>query len=179
MQIKQLQTLIESQLQQADFLDKHYGSRANEMFEEHLFQANRYLLIPCINECKSTLNKLITKLDTKNSIEIKFLCEKLLAQQEAIQKELLSQEIRNNEYKNLPKPYTTIDKLAGDYAKHQEWERRLLLMVQNKRKQVEFVPSPSSQKELVALENRLERCRAAMLKLEKKIMYIETKKYQH
>ncbi|MEF1341485.1 primosomal replication protein PriC, partial [Vibrio rotiferianus] len=69
-----------------------------------------------------------------------------------------------------------INVLYQELAQHQEWARRLREMVLEKERAVEMAPSfarTEAQKVLLATEQRLQRCEAALLKLENQITHRE------
>ncbi|MBO0217066.1 primosomal replication protein, partial [Vibrio sp. Vb2880] len=84
-------------------------------------------------------------------------------------REISTTKIRKNEIKHSSYFRKPINVLYQELAQHQEWARRLREMVLEKERAVESAPSfmrADPQKVLLATEQRLARCEAALLKLE-------------
>ena len=88
-----------------------------------------------------------------------FLAEKLVAQIAALQRELATRALRR---KNQPKEAPEAD-LYHKLAEHQDYERRLIGMIQDREsllgRQTTLAAQQKLQHELAALEGRLMRCR--------------------
>ncbi len=100
----------------------------------------------------------------------------MVAQFSAIQRELSTTTIRKNEIKHASHYRKPINVLYQELAQHQEWTRRLKEMVLEKQKELDTAPAflrTQAQQALLATEQRLERCQAAMLKIENQITYRE------
>ena len=101
--------------------------------------------------------------------QVAFLAEKLVAQISALQRELATQKLR----KTNPEPkYNKLDPYHK-LAEHQDYERRILAMIQDRESQLGkqnlLTEQQKIQKELAALEGRLMRCRQALIKIERSI----------
>ncbi|MEH0832210.1 primosomal replication protein [Pectobacterium cacticida] len=100
---------------------------------------------------------------------VAFLAEKLVSQIAALQRELATQSLRTQESGSVPQQSDIYHKLA----EHQDYERRLLAMIQDRESllimQTHFNEQQRLQKELAALEGRLSRCRQSLSRLERQI----------
>ncbi|MEH2919782.1 primosomal replication protein PriC [Samsonia erythrinae] len=100
---------------------------------------------------------------------VAFLAEKLVSQIAALQRELATQSLRRQESQFTPPPEDVYHKLA----EHQDYERRLLSMIQDRESllitQTHLSERQRLQKELAALEGRLSRCRQSLSRLERQI----------
>ncbi|WP_413110579.1 primosomal replication protein [Thaumasiovibrio sp. DFM-14] len=168
-----------SQLEeQARQLDKQRGEADKPLFDEHLFSNYPKLVTPCVMQAKHQLD-LIEKLLTGASPDpqrLGYLCDHLALQVHALQRELATVAIRAAEPKQARKFYKSINALYQDLTQHIEWERRLLLMRDNKARELDYATDLNRtrmQQELTALEGRVERCRISKAKIEKQIRYQE------
>ncbi|EGR1893537.1 prepilin peptidase [Vibrio vulnificus] len=163
---------------QAAQLDRQRGEHHTPLFDERLFAGRARLLVPCVKETKATLDALLReqkdqRLTTQRA---EYLTEQLVAQFSAIQRELSTTTIRKNEIKHASHYRKPINVLYQELAQHQEWTRRLKEMVLEKQKELDTAPAflrTQAQQALLATEQRLERCQAAMLKIENQITYRE------
>lgn len=101
--------------------------------------------------------------------QVAFLADKLVAQISALQRELATQKIR----KSNPEPREHQSDPYHKLAEHQDYERRILAMIQDRESQLGrqslLVEQQKIQKELAALEGRLMRCRQALIRIERSI----------
>lgn len=92
-----------------------------------------------------------------------------MAQIAALQRELATQALRR---KNQPKEAPEAD-LYHKLAEHQDYERRLIGMIQDREsllgRQTTLAAQQKLQHELAALEGRLMRCRQALARIERNI----------
>lgn len=171
---------------QAKLIDEKRGMHHQPLFDEQLFYGRTKLLEPCVKETLKLISDLLAEQDanrlTKERTE--FLCERIFAQMQALQREIATQGVRYKEPKPKAQFYKDIHQLRQDYAQHQEWERRLQAMVEAKYKELNnpklnFGYNGTSkdqiEKELLRIEERHERCVQAMKKLERQINYQEQK----
>lgn len=87
--------------------------------------------------------------------------------------------IRKNEPKQAVRWQRSINDIYQDLNKHKEWERRLKSMLRDKeaifnRCNSQF-EQQQAQKEILALEGRINRCQAALIQLENEINRRERK----
>jgi primosomal replication protein N'' len=113
--------------------------------------------------------KLRQVVEENRSAQVAFVAERLVSQITALQRELATQ--------NLRKADKQKEQSGGDYysklVEHQQYERRLLAMIQDRESRLgrveTFKEQQHMQKELAALEGRLMRCRQALIKIERSI----------
>ena len=177
-QFNQLETVLDQLAQQAAHLDRQRGEHYQPLFDERLFHCLSRLLVPCVEEARKTYQTISREQENGHltALRAEYLTEQLLAQISAIQREIATQSVRKNEIKHASHYRKPINILYQDLAQHQEWERRLMEMVQEKERALAIAPpfqQQQAQKALLATEQRLARCQAAKLKLEKQITFRE------
>lgn len=163
---------------QAAQLDRQRGEHHQALFDERLFHCKSRLLVPCVNELESTFQSIVREQESGRltPLRAEHLTAQMLAQIEAIQRELSTQTIRKNEIKHSSHFQKPINQLYQEMAQHQEWERRLKELVLEKTKELESAPAylqNQAQQTLVASEQRLKRCQESKLKIENQITYRE------
>ncbi|BCN24627.1 primosomal replication protein [Vibrio alfacsensis] len=178
MNIKQLSDNLEHMSKQAAMLDRQRGEHHVSLFDERLFHCRSRLLVPCVKEASATLDAIIReqKENKLTALRAEYLTERLVAQISAIQREISTTKIRKGEIKHSSHFRKPINVLYQELAQHQEWARRLREMVLDKQRSLDSSPSfarAEAQKVLLATEQRLARCEAALLKLENQITYRE------
>ncbi|EPF5496699.1 primosomal replication protein PriC [Yersinia enterocolitica] len=142
--------------QQARFDLKLFGNHGNR-FRDYLLEVHKNM---------AQLKQFVAENRTQ---QVAFLAEKLVAQISALQRELATQKLR----KTNPEPkYNKLDPYHK-LAEHQDYERRILAMIQDRESQLGkqnlLTEQQKIQKELAALEGRLMRCRQALIKIERSI----------
>ncbi|MBW5821679.1 primosomal replication protein PriC [Yersinia enterocolitica] len=142
--------------QQARFDLKLFGNHGNR-FRDYLLEVHKNM---------AQLKQVVAENRTQQAA---FLAEKLVAQISALQRELATQKLR----KTNPEPkYNKLDPYHK-LAEHQDYERRILAMIQDRESQLGkqnlLTEQQKIQKELAALEGRLMRCRQALIKIERSI----------
>ncbi|MZI92782.1 prepilin peptidase [Vibrio sp. CAIM 722] len=173
-----IRQLLETLSVQAANLDRQRGEHHLPLFDDILFHCHAKLLTPCVQETKSTLESLIREQDSKRLTQSRaeYLTERLLAQISAIQREISTTSVRSHEPKHASYYRKPISTLYQELAQHQEWERRLADMVQDKQYALDNAPfneKQIAQSALLAVEQRLKRCQTAKTKLENQITYRE------
>lgn len=161
-------------------IDRQRGEHHRPLFDEVLFHCHGKLLTPCVQEAHSTLQALLREKESGRltPLRAQYLSERLLAQIAALTRELSTQNVRKKE----PKPQVyfkkPINDLYQELAQHQDWERRLMDLVRDKAMLLEQTPpvhKHSAQQALLQAEQRLNRCREAKIKIEKRISVQERK----
>ncbi|WP_299998109.1 primosomal replication protein PriC [uncultured Cedecea sp.] len=132
-----------------------------KLFTTHSTQLKDYLL-----EVRANMEKLQHSVEQKRTAQVAFLAEKLVEQLAALQRELATKELRKNEWQQ-PEAVNFYQKLAT----HQDYERRLQAMINDRENQYAVqetrVGQQKLQREILALEGRLQRCRQALTRLER------------
>ena len=138
-------------------------------FDAALFSNRGTRLRDYLAEVQRNFAQLQTAANDNRTNQVAFLAEKLVAQITALQRELATQALRR---KNQPKEVVAVD-LYHKLAEHQDYERRLMSMIQDREsvlgKQTTFAAQQKLQHELAALEGRLVRCRQALARIERSI----------
>lgn len=171
---------------QAKLIDQKRGMNHKPLFDEQLFYGQSKLLEPCVKETLKLISDLLAeqKANRLTAERTEFLCERIFAQMQALQREVATQGIRYKEPKPKAQFYKDIHQLRQEYAQHQEWERRLQAMVEAKIAELnnptlnfgyKGTSKAQIEKELLHMEERHKRCVQAMQKLEKQINYQEQK----
>ncbi|AZL86160.1 prepilin peptidase [Aliivibrio salmonicida] len=176
---KTIEIMLEQLAKTSAEIDRRRGEQRLPLFDERLFGCRSRYLIPCINETKATLQS-IQREEKANMLtpqRAEYLTQMLLAQIEAIQREIATQRIRSHEVRPKGSNKKPISDMYQDLAQHQEWSRRLIQMVQEQEQNVNKCHSFSQQQELqkvlLTTEKRLQRCKTAMIRLEQQITYRE------
>lgn len=159
---------------QAEQLDTQRGEHHKPLFDAQLFHGRSKLLSPCVKEARATFDALNKKALTK--VRAGFLSEHLIAQIEAITRELSTTTIRRNEIKHSSYYRKPINQLYQELSQHNEWERRLKLQVHTKQAELERAPpylQQQIQNVLMTAEQRLTRCQQAKVSIENRIHYRE------
>lgn len=179
MKLDELNAYLNDLSEQAAHRDRISGEHHQALFDEQLFHSRSRLLTPYVIEAKSTLTTLIHERDAKRltAFRATHLSERLLAQVSALKRELATSKMRQKEPRHWQHSRKPINHLYQELAQHQEWELRLkdLVLTQKyKLTQTSGEAQIAAQQALITAENRLSRCQAAKLKIEKKITFRET-----
>ncbi|PMH44982.1 prepilin peptidase [Vibrio sp. 10N.286.49.B3] len=177
-QFNQLGPMLDELALKAAQLDRLRGEHHQPLFDEHLFHCKARLIVPCVQEAKSTFTTIIREQKNQRltATRAEYLTEVLLAQIGAIQRELATKNIRRVEIKHSSHYRKPINALYDEYGQHKEWTRRLQELVLQKQNELAKAPvfhQQAAQQALLVAEQRLERCEAAMLKIENKIHHRE------
>lgn len=173
--------ILEQLAVEAAKIDRQRGEASRPLFDEQLFFCRSKLLTPCVNEVRSEISALQREHKAGKLLPTRtqHICEKVVAQIQAIQRELATQQIRRREPKPQYKRRRPIHQLYQDLAQHQDWERRLAAMQRDKEALIgqcsTLAAQQKQQKEVLALEGRLSRCRTALAKIEQEISARERK----
>ncbi|HCR2991586.1 primosomal replication protein PriC [Serratia marcescens] len=138
-------------------------------FDAALFANRGTRLRDYLAEVEKNFAQLQSAATDNRTSQVAFLAEKLVAQISALQRELATQALRR---KNQPKEAPEAD-LYHKLAEHQDYERRLIAMIQDREsllgRQTTLAAQQKLQHELAALEGRLMRCRQALARIERNI----------
>ncbi|MGF1724199.1 primosomal replication protein PriC [Photobacterium nomapromontoriensis] len=179
--LKRLEAIVSQLAHEAASTDRKRGEASRPLFDEQLFRSRSKLLMPCVNEIRHEISALINE-QLAGKLQLtrtQHLCEKIVAQIQAIQRELATQAIRKNEPKRSQSWGKPIHQLHQDLTQHQEWERRLSAMQKDKSLMLGRCTTLDEQRriqqEILALEGRLARCQQARKKIEHDINIQERK----
>ena len=177
--VTRLKAHVDQLLKDAAAVDRQRGEAFRPLFDEQLFQSRSKLLTPCVEEISQEIKSLQREQQSGRLLASRtaHICDKIVAQIQAIQRELATQTIRKNEPKQNNTKQRPIHELYQDLAKHQEWERRLVGMSRDKAMMLNRCQSLAEQqilqKEILALEGRIQRCQSAVAQIEKQITFRE------
>ncbi|KHT61694.1 prepilin peptidase [Photobacterium gaetbulicola] len=161
--------------------DNKRGEAQRPLFDEQLFHCHGKLLTPCVAEIREEIQALSRehqqgKLDP---LRAQHICERIVSQIQAIERELATLAIRKNEPHPTRKWQKPIYELKQDLAQHQVWAKRLATMQRHKERALSQCRSADEQQvlqnEAATLAERLRRCKIALAKIEKQISMRERK----
>lgn len=143
---------------------------AYSRFDRQLFQSYGTRLRDYLSEVEQNFQSLCHLVAENRTERVAFMTEKLVAQIGALQRELSTQALRRQEEKTS---VAIASDLYQKLAEHQDYERRLNLMIQDRESQLNRATTLSAQqqlqREVAALEGRLARCRQALARLERQV----------
>ncbi|AJJ04617.1 primosomal replication priB and priC family protein [Yersinia pseudotuberculosis IP 32953] len=171
MSTEKLLQVLESQI---EALSAQIAPQANTpsqqaRFDLNLFSNHGNRFRDYLQEVRKNMTQLKQVVEENRLQQVAFLADKLVAQISALQRELATQKIR----KSNPEPRDHQSDPYHKLAEHQDYERRILAMIQDRESQLGqqslLVEQQKIQKELAALEGRLMRCRQALIRIERSI----------
>jgi primosomal replication protein N'' len=137
-------------------------------FDRKLFSTHSTQLKDYLTEVQANLAQLELSVKVGKAEQVAYLAEKLVAQISALQRELATWKMRKND----PQPVVA-ENLYEKLSTHQDYERRIQIMINDRESQlsiqVTLAGQQKLQKELAALEGRLQRCRQALTRIERAI----------
>jgi len=174
-----------------DKLKAHVLLHNSPLFSLDLFNTSSDLFIDYVLEIKQKTEQLKRLLTNKNEALSTYQIERLEKQISSLHNAFQSNSNIHNEAQNrlnaiarslnkkavqsIIKPSKT---LYQDLSEHHEFERRLLQMLQDKeleRKQAQSTTLEKTYQEVLALHQRIGRCRQAISKIESEIVLLEGK----
>ena len=142
---------------------------AYSRFDRQLFQSHGTRLRDYLSEVEQNFQALRHLVEEDRAERVAFMTERLVAQIGALQREISTQALRRQE----KTPVAIASDLYQKLAEHQDYERRLNLMIQDRESQLDRAVTLSAQqqlqREVAALEGRLARCRQALVRLERQV----------
>lgn len=178
---QRLEKIVTQLADEATSTDSKRGEAQRPLFDEQLFHCRSKLLGPCVEEIHDEIFALSREhaQGKLNPSRTQHVCERIVSQIQAVQRELATQQIRKNEPQRTRSWRKPIYELKQDLAQHQEWAKRLTTMQRTKERAVSRCRSveerQSLESEAATLADRLYRCRAALAKIEKQISMRERK----
>ncbi len=162
--LQSLQTRMENLAQMLEPLAQHRTLSAR--FDRQLFQTRSTLINDYLQECWRNLDALTDHVRQQKTAQVAWLAEHLVAQMEALAREGATWSLRHHDSAHLP-----AGRRHAQLLQHQEYERRLLAMKQQREAQLRDVETLQAQqklhKEIDALDGRLARCRHALAGIER------------
>ncbi|OON37501.1 prephenate dehydrogenase [Izhakiella australiensis] len=141
---------------------------ARARFDNQLFHSQSVKLIDCLQEAERNMAQLSQAVAHNRSEQVAWSAERLVQQIAALERELATQSLRQSEPAEAEPGKTLYERLS----EHQDYERRLQAMIADREKQLEqgtSASAPQVQREIAALEGRLQRCRQALKNIERRI----------
>ncbi|MDC9587859.1 primosomal replication protein [Xenorhabdus sp. XENO-10] len=140
-------------------------------FDQALFHHNSNKLGGYMQEIRQNMEQLKVCVSDSRIEQVKFLAERLVTQIEALKREISTQSLRKQEDKFERRSQER--DLYQRLAEHQDYERRLIAMIDDRElqlsKQMTLTNQHKLQRETAALAGRLARCRQALMRIEKSI----------
>ncbi|MDQ7884273.1 primosomal replication protein PriC [Atlantibacter hermannii] len=162
--LQSLQTRLHSLAQTLEPLAQHRTLSAR--FDRQLFQTRSTVINDYLQECWRNLDTLTLYVRQQKTDRVAWLAEHLVAQMEALARESATWTLRFHDSAHLP-----AGQRHAQLLQHQDYERRLLAMKQQREAQLRSVETLQEQqklhKELDVLDGRLARCRHALAAIER------------
>ncbi|MDX7991186.1 primosomal replication protein [Xenorhabdus littoralis] len=140
-------------------------------FDQALFHHHSNKLGGYMQEIQQNMKQLKACVTDNRIEQVKFLSERLVIQIEALKREISTQALRKQEDKFEHRSQER--NLYQRLAEHQDYERRLIAMIDDRElqlnKQIMLNDKYKLQKEIAALAGRLARCRQALMRIERSI----------
>lgn len=137
-------------------------------FDRQLFRCRSAKMGDYLQEAEHNLAALCSAADAGETEKVAWLAEHLVNQMAALSREAATWQLRSHDSAHL---YS--GRLHRQLLQHQEYERRLVEMCQQRRQQwrdaQQFDTQQRLAREVTALEGRLSRCREALDKIERRI----------
>ncbi|AJR07892.1 prepilin peptidase [Photobacterium gaetbulicola] len=178
---QRLEDLATQLADEAANTDSKRGEAQRPLFDEQLFHCRSKLLVPCVEEIREEILALSREHSQGklNPSRTQHICERIVSQIQAVQRELATQQIRKNEPQRTRSRRKPIYELKQDLAQHQVWAKRLANMQRHKERALSQCRSADEQQvlqnEAATLAERLRRCKIALAKIEKQISMRERK----
>lgn len=164
--LQMLRTRIEELAQAIEPVAALRASQAR--FDRKLFATRGTQLKDYLLEVQDNMNQLQHSVEQSRTELVAFLAEKLVEQLAALQRELATTELRKRE-RQQPEAENFYQQLATT----QGYERRLQAMINDREsqhsQQTTLAGQQKLQREILALEGRLQRCRQALARIERAI----------
>lgn len=134
-------------------------------FDRQLFRTQSVFLQACVEEARSNLKALRHAVEQRQIEQVQWLAERLVSQLEAIARESAAWQLRGWDNGS-----PALTRWQRKRLQHQEYERRLLEMTQQRRQQLAHASTLEEQqrlsREVEAFSARLTRCRSALENIE-------------
>lgn len=159
--------LIDAQLSrlEAEVAPVAFHATLGARFDRQLFRTRSVFLQACVEEARSNLNALRHAVQQQQSEQVQWLAEHLVEQLEAIARESRAWSLRGWDSSS-----PALIRWQRKRLQHQEYERRLLEMTQQRRQRLAQATTLDEQqqlsREVEAFSARLARCRSALENIE-------------
>ncbi|MGV2986952.1 primosomal replication protein PriC [Vibrio sp. E150_011] len=163
MRLTDLHARLDVLRRSASALDAQRQKHAPALFDQQLFNSPSRLLSPCVQEAKENLRQLSSP--DLHANKAQYLSERFVAQLEALERALASSSLAAAGNHTTP-----INELNASLEQHKVWEIRLCDMVRQKEVQYKSAPhNVALEQAWRTAEQRLQRCRSAILNIEHQI----------
>lgn len=151
-------------------VEPHANKRTTQArFDHQLFHCHTTRLGDYLLEVRQTLAQLAQSVRDNRTESVAWMAERVVLQMSALQREVATQKMRSSERRPAPIKENLYEKLA----EHQDFERRLRAMIGDREsllaQQETLIRQQHLQRELAALEGRLQRCLQALKRIERAI----------
>lgn len=182
-QFSDLKLLLENITTQCSYADELRGSYHAPLFDSSLFKCRSKKLLPCALEAKKTYSTIVNEQQTAKltPARAKYLSERLANQIEALQRELVTKDLRSDNQDHQHLESKSLNTLYNDLAQHQDWSHRLEQLVTSKKQALLDAPlasKPQAEQTLDIAQQRLSRCQDAMKNIER-LINLENPKRNH
>lgn len=165
-----LQQLEEKLEQLAQAVEPHASKRTpGARFDHQLFHCHTTRLGDYLLEVRQSMAQLKQSVKDQRTERVAWMAERVVTQMGALQRELATQTLRKGETRAEPVGVNLYEKLT----EHQDYERRLRAMVADRESQLAtretLAQQQTLQREIAALEGRLQRCLQALKRIERAI----------
>lgn len=165
-----LQQLDTQLAQLARAVEPHANQRtAKARFDHQLFHGHSTRLGDYLLEVQQTMTQLKQSVQDNRAERVAWMAERVVLQMGALQRELATQTLRSRE----AEPVVEKENLYEKLSQHQDFERRLRAMIADRESllaiQETLAQQQQLQRELAALEGRLQRCMQALKRIERSI----------
>ncbi|WP_067705301.1 MULTISPECIES: primosomal replication protein PriC [unclassified Erwinia] len=170
--------LLQQLEEKLDLLAQAVAPHANKRtpsarFDHQLFYCHTTRLGDYLLEVRQSLAQLRQSVDDRRTDSVAWMAERIVLQMGALQRELATQRLRKGEAQKEPVSVNLYEKLA----EHQDYERRLRAMIADRESQLAtretLAQQQTLQREIAALEGRLQRCLQALKRIERAIEFRE------
>ncbi|MEL0610114.1 primosomal replication protein [Vibrio echinoideorum] len=180
-QFSKLKNVIDTLIGHCSQVDKGRGAYHQALFDRTLFKSRAFILLPYALETQATYHTILREQATNQLIapRANYLTEKLTNQIAAIQRELANHDLRLDRKSKLGK---SLNDLYNELAQHQDWQKRLVDLVQLRKLTFDSAPRHSKKKAEEAWQlakERLERCEDSMKNIERLINLENPKRNEH
>jgi primosomal replication protein N'' len=139
-------------------------------FDAGLFHTHGTRLRDYLAEVRQNLAQLKAVVAEQRTAQVAFVADRLVTQIGALQRELATLALR----KAVSRPQAeSKEDIYHRLAQHQDFERRLIAMIRDREsllgRQESLAQQRKIQQELAALEGRLQRCRQALVRIERAV----------
>ncbi|MDK9736593.1 primosomal replication protein [Vibrio sp. D404a] len=167
----QLAKILETLIGHCQQVDGARGAYHQPLFDSTLFKSRAKVLMPYALETQSNYKRILSELANGqlSAARASHLTEKLTNQIAAIQRELANYDLRDDRQLNQT---SSTNQLYNALSQHQDWQRRLSSLVQQKRTALDSAPAyqkEQAEKAWQLTTERLERCEESMKKIQRQL----------